>query len=776
MPWKLGLVLGLIFAVFGGVGGFICGATIGIVLSLLFKSATKPTSRQSRGSQKHSYVETTQRPPPLPFQEPQMVKVTSSRGKGAHLSWVEPGIPISVQGISIPGGMIYQSAKPQGYSGEPSAICSSLTVGRVPADPSLDMGYYPSYEQISSAHRRTYLDWLAAGRTDANPGGRSLGYLFLFFYGLERRILIEKDSDQRLVEEILRLLALYAPAHKSRSLRSYFIQLAHFAGWRLGPQAYRRIWPQLLEYDGERPNQDGLRFVLANLHQTGEPMDWTVAYRLALGNEDCRRSIVIKKAQAEFWTLFQHRFEERFPGGMPLEAGKQMAPERYRPASSAFYTVAEGSPTLSTKIPNVAGLHRQFAFLPDLWNSCINDLSGYSRTISSGKGGDIAGWLAWQALPRELQAVQPHPLKQQFDEIVTSAGREDDAQIVPVASLAAMIGLAEKAKLTPTDSIKVCEAVESFGYSLSPDTRLSGVPLTWEQEVVLLPVSIAMTHHLAGLTRLSYLAFSIAAADGFVEDSELERFHRLIAPEIDSDETRFSLKATTVSLKRDANVAVKAFAQIAKKVPEASRLAVLKTMIHIAAADGEVGLDELKMLRKMARAFDLEPDLAEKLVREDTAFGEVIVEAGKGSAPAGEKIPAKKVPFELDTERIKALTRETHEVISLLSEVMMEEEEIVSAVSVAAPEPAMNAEHPEWLETLDERYRSACMEVIAHDALPVETFDAIAKKHHLFPDDLFTAINGWSDEQLGDFLLERDNEVRVFRDLLPDRYEISNSL
>ena len=479
MIWKLGLAVGLVFAIFGGVGGFIVGAIIGIVLGLLFKSATKPAGRNP---QDFGLGQRDQKPPPLPVNEPRMVRESSP--KKPPLSWIEPDILISTHGISIPGGMVYQSAQPQGYAGEPSAICLSLSVGKVPADPSWDMGYYPDYEQISPAHRRTYLDWLSAGRMDVDPGSRSLGYLFLFFYGLERRILIEKDTDPRLLDEILRLLSVYAPAHKSRSLRSYFVQLGHSAGWRLGAEAYRRIWPQLLEFDGERPNQDGLRFVLANLHQIGEPMDWTVAYRLALGNEDCRRSTVIKKAQSEFWALFQRRFEEKFPAGKPLEAGKQMVIERYRPASSAFYAVAEGSPSLSTKLPNVAGLHRQFAFLPELWNSCITDLSGYSRKISSGDGGESAEWMAWQALPDELQATKPHPLRPGFDQILASAVREGNAQIAPVAPLAALIGLTEKAKLTPKDSIKVCEAVAGLGYSLSPDTRLSGVALGSSEIVV----------------------------------------------------------------------------------------------------------------------------------------------------------------------------------------------------------------------------------------------------------------------------------------------------
>ena len=691
--------------------------------------------------------------------------------KAPSLSWIEPGKPIKIQGLSIPGGMIYQVAKTQGYPAEPSAICPTLSVGSVAADAYLDIGYYPSYEQISPMQRRTYLAWLAEGRTDVDPGNRALGYVFLFFYGLERRIILEKDTDPRLLEEIVRLLSVYAFAHKSRSLRSYFTQLGHYAGWRLSPQEYRLIWPRLLEFDGERPNQDGLRFVLANLYQTKEPLDWAVAYRLALGNENCRRSTVITKAQSEFWGLFQRRFEELFPEGMTLEAAKQSAIERYRPASAALYSMTDQA--LITKLPNVSGLHSQFSFLPKLWNSCIDDLSGYSRTISSKRVGGNASWLAWQALPRELQLVQ-NQLKTDFTNILVSAAQDGEFQILPVAPLAEMIGLPEKPKLTVSDSIKLCEALTGLGYSILPDTRLSGIPLAWNQEVAIVPTVIPMSDRLAGLTRLLFLAVSIAAADGIAEQSELERFNELVEPEISSDSVRLSLAATVAALLRDPNIAVKALPQIAKRIPVVSRKTVFTIMIHIAAADGEVELDELKLLRKLARAFDFEPDLAEKLLREDAAFEEITVASGKKSDIAGEKIPSKCVPFALDPDRIRSLTQESAEVISMLSAVMADASEESSAPNpTKIPEKPQSVQVPEWLETLDERYRQACLEVIGHDSLSLEEFDTIAKQYFLLPDDLLASINGWSDEQLGDFLLERDTEIQVFRDLLPDRHEVT---
>ena len=74
------------------------------------------------------------------------------------------------------------------------------------------MDYWPSYSNLAPASRTAYLEWLAAGR----PGGAHIGYVFLFFYGIERRVLFdatyidEAHTDiPALIDEVERLIDLY---------------------------------------------------------------------------------------------------------------------------------------------------------------------------------------------------------------------------------------------------------------------------------------------------------------------------------------------------------------------------------------------------------------------------------------------------------------------------------------------------------------------------------------------------------------------------------------
>jgi hypothetical protein len=59
------------------------------------------------------------------------------------------------------------------------------------------------------------------------------------------------------------------------------------------------------------------------------------------------------------------------------------------------------------------------------------------------------------------------------------------------------------------------------------------------------------------------------------------------------------------------------------------------------------------------------------------------------------------------------------------------------------------------------------LHLLERDSWPRADFDTLAKKFHLMPLDAFDAINGWADENLGDFLLEGDDSILVHKQLIP---------
>lgn len=108
-----------------------------------------------------------------------------------HQGWLPKGQTVSVRGRDI-GGMVYVGRAPMvnghGYGEKCRAyIDPSLPVAREGNDKAgAGMNYWPGYSSISPECRATYLDWLVDGAKDESYNA---GYMFLYFYGLERRFL-----------------------------------------------------------------------------------------------------------------------------------------------------------------------------------------------------------------------------------------------------------------------------------------------------------------------------------------------------------------------------------------------------------------------------------------------------------------------------------------------------------------------------------------------------------------------------------------------------------
>lgn len=120
----------------------------------------------------------------------------------------------SALGITLTFDLNSKTAKIEDKSNiyaEPSLIWT-----RLPIQPNSELEkspmYYPSYSQLSSMHRFQYLNWLKDIRKETN-----LSYVFLYYYGLERHLLMG-DYDNA-VDEILTLIK----HHNKGAFKSYVI-------------------------------------------------------------------------------------------------------------------------------------------------------------------------------------------------------------------------------------------------------------------------------------------------------------------------------------------------------------------------------------------------------------------------------------------------------------------------------------------------------------------------------------------------------------------------
>lgn len=270
---------------------------------------------------------------------------------------------------------------------------------------------------------------------------------------------------------------------------------------------------------------------------------------------------------------------------------------------------------------------------------------------------------------------------------------------------------------------------------------------------------------IGGLLRLLYLAVLVASADGSIDENELEVFHR--ATGVTDEFSRKQISVTQAALSRDANIASKQLRKISNSINHTDRLPVFTLLVHIACSDGILSSEEDKLLRRIAKIFELDSKYLDNILSETDTFKTVTVErASKRSGSETIPPPPQQQPaaFQLDMNRIAALTVETAEVVSILSKALEEEKAEVTGETEATSE--IPSHTPDWMEDLDARYHSGLLRLLSE---PSPDLPAIAKDYHLMPGDLLDGINTWADEALGDFLLEiGDNGiVNISRELIP---------
>ena len=136
------------------------------------------------------------------------------------------------------------------------------------------MDYWPNYSAIDARSRATYLDWLSSGRSDARC---SVGYVFLYFYGLERRVFVDKaEARERadIIAEVRRLLEIYGGNHSIRRYLGAFLDMTSLLEAGSAPQP-------VFEHDGYEMPANVL-LALGSMAAHGVPLssDWLLSWFL----------------------------------------------------------------------------------------------------------------------------------------------------------------------------------------------------------------------------------------------------------------------------------------------------------------------------------------------------------------------------------------------------------------------------------------------------------------------------------------------------------------
>lgn len=670
---------------------------------------------------------------------------SSASARSSKSGWVPSNETASVAGRNI-GGMVYVGTPPllntYGYRDKCRAyIDPSLSVARSGADKAGEgMPYWPGYSDISPQCRATYLDWLASGRNDAsyNPG-----YMFLYFYGLERRCFVDQSDEEiaEIVDEVRRLQSLYSDNHSvKRYLGEFldFVMLFETDISAIEPIFERQGWDLPLT----------LKYAIGARIDKGENLtaDWLLSWFICHPETNLRTPAT--RCRDEFVALFRMRFDQRFPDGLKVTKPRKKLTASYRAASSEFQGSA--NPTVDGKpVPDISGLRKPVEIAQELADEVMNDLDKLSRFL--GRNPDGRGSVEAHALlPSELWDAFPSEemdrLKSWASDIVDRGG------LVPLKEVIRRLEGETNEKIGKRQMTGAADALARLGFGLAPDPRFALRSPKAEEPVVLFSLGEPIERleevsdsYRSALIELALGSF-VAHADGRIAEPERRALEDQVSAATLSDQERRRLRANLewfLAVPPDMALLRRKL----KEVGQDNQAAMRAALVGAAHADGIIHSDEVASIEKIYKALGLDPALAySDLHAGEVGDGPRTVRASQPGRP-GEAIPdlEKASGPKLDASRIAAIRSDTERVSSVLGQIFDVEEE-----ESGASGPASQSQ----LAGLDPKHGALVLELVSREHWSDTEFETICASHGLMASGALEVVNEWAFETYDEALLD----------------------
>lgn len=683
--------------------------------------------------------------------------------------WICKDETITVSGHVIQGGMVYFAEKAdRTFNQEPSLINGQLPVQAAHVDLTEKItGYWPSYSGISPAARRGYLQWLSEGRSTPNV---DIGYVFIFFYGLERRAVVDSITDDvartelpSIVKEIKLLRMIYG---ENASFRNYASNLLnHIQLINVEPQTYLNAPPRVESGGLEMPMS--LRLALGQMALDKHPLNAAWALAWVQTDPNISRRTSVSRCADQFEQLFVAQYSTRYPNGLVLNQNKTMLKTSYRSASSRL-TVPDRA---LGNIPDVSVTSATRNKLQAIVEECTVILAPYSRYLGRNPEGasDLEGILQ---LP---VALWPAAAKDVIADLQRQVGEEH--LVMTFEDLAGRFGSADA--LPRRTIVALARAFESLNIGFEPDV-LSGSRTPKNPDTIILfaagdddaSVRTTSDYHAAVVTL--DLASAVAAADRETSSNEMA----LLGRHIDS----WTHLGVTHRKRLKARLQIQilqppTLASLKKKLSPLNadaKRAMASFLAHLAQADGNVSPTEVRLLERVYKTLELDPQLLygdlhgaaiipPKLVSTAPKFDAVPSSQQTGGVP---RSSAATQSFNLDMDKIAQLQRETAVVSALLAEVFSDEfPEPPAIVDSIKDQPTDNAA---TVHGLDTEHSAFLRMIVSRREWSRQELEDVATDMELMLDGALEQINDMAFERFDMPVSEGDDPIEINPDILEE--------
>ena len=660
---------------------------------------------------------------------------------------------------------------------EPAQIDPTLEVDLQPADSAERLfGYWARYENISPTARRAYLTWLAGGRCDPNA---NIGNVFLFFYGLERRLLVDAPKDAAaeaempaIIAEIGRLRLIY---DNSSFLRYSSDLLDFLAANDLQQELSLQPPPPSTTSRGMSLR---LRIGLGQAAVDGRPVsaEWALAWVRSEPNVHLPGAA--RRCARQFDAQFALSYEQKFGAGLKLSVNRTKLKISYRPASGGLLN--QNFVSNLGELPDVTAVVTPLKKLQTVVDEVAASLDAYSRFI--GRHADKTASLeATLLLPTPLWSSS---VQSAFDDIDKRVGT--GMVVIKLGDLLNVFGAT--ASLTRETLKSLFQVLHAQNVGVEPDV-LAGAKTPKSQHSVVLFRLPADEHAKRADDKAGYdavavmldLAITLANADGRISGREVQFLNRQV------DAWSHVGAAAQRRLRARLRLGIvypptlSSLKSRIEPLPVAVRAGLAKLLSALALADGKLAPEAVKHLEKVYHHLGIEATALYSELHVASAATDAKVPANPVHSPENQATPnmvrtsvrvtaakATAQSLRLDAARIAALQVESERVTALLAKVFEEQEpqEQVAAPPAGSADDEDCSEKESYLLGLDSEHSTFLRALLTRSRWSRAELVDMAADMELMLDGALERVNEAALDAFDSRIAEGDDPIEIAQDLM----------
>lgn len=662
-----------------------------------------------------------------------LIATTSNRNAGPV--WIPFEAPYRFGSLTLPRGGFYV-----GPPGRPPHDVDCAI------DPKLDftlakpdwlgkgLDYWPRYATLTPEERGTFLAFLHSPRRAA---GVAVGYVFLYIYNLEHRLvrdavagLVSSEEGRTIIGELVGVIQAYGP--KSASIGKYVGELLAVAYARF--PAHVPATP--IAGAGWSTAQ---RIAFAGAAGRGPlPADWAFAWASS------HMPAINGATWSAMLPVVRDLFEQRYTVS-PL-ATRELKKPRTKLRINYRWAAFSGArdEAITCDVADYAAAESLAIPYQALLQTVCEDLASMRRLQRA----EVPAGATLAAAPVEIARKAVTPKLAHWASSELAAIRATGTLVRRAQDVASALGWIGTSKFGKREATQVAQALQAMGIGMEPDPRFGGATPKPDTKLVLfeLPVNAARAPSpaYAAAHLMITAATSLGGIDGHA-GGELDSALAGIATHFQLSEAERARLSAVVASSVGNPVRPTAVTNKVKSLPETQRHALAAVLVDIALADGHVSPAEIRLLERFYGALSLDP----ATLHADLHHGSL--GAKKTAAkPAAAPGAAPSAPAALDTDAIAKKLEETARVQSMLAEIFVDD---TPASAPAMPEPPAASD--------DNQQKDALQLVAGRVGLERADWDAFCEARDLMPDAALESLNEWSLKRTGEVLLEGDDPLEV---------------